>query len=55
MTKEQRALIWEMVFRQHVSNVESATDAALISAINKANAQVARIDALFENDIRGAR
>lgn len=55
MTQSQRDIIWEIVFRKYVDDPELANDATLIAAINKANATVRRIDALFESDIRVAR
>lgn len=55
MTQAQRNIIWEIVFRKYVSDPELADNATLVTAINKANATVKRIDALFESDIRTAR
>ncbi len=55
MTQAQRNIIWEIVFRGIVGDPENASNELLIGAINRANATVERIDALFESDIRGTR
>lgn len=55
MTQAQRDIIWEIVFRGIVGDPETASNELLISAINRANATVERIDALFESDIRTSR
>lgn len=55
MTQGQRNIIWEIVFRSIVGDPETASNELLIEAINRANATVERIDALFESDIRSAR
>ena len=53
MTQAQRNIIWDIVFRSIVVDPETASDELLVEAINRANATVGRIDALFESDIRG--
>lgn len=55
MTQAQRSIIWEIVFRNIVGDPETALNELLVDAINRANATVERIDALFESDIRDAR
>ncbi len=55
MTQAQRDIIWEIVFRGIAGDPETASSELLIDAINRANATVERIDALFESNIRGTR